>query len=233
MKINPILITLSDPSSDADGVNEGIRMLMASADSWLRALAARRLRNPADIEDAVQDVYIRVHRSRQTYTGDTEEAARKWLGAIVANCSRDILKPKRVNDLERRKHLHMEFDSYEEAWSRALEDQDTPKLPDYQLTHEVRGPSELQRRSARTARRRRRKMISGQRGLVQGAYRAILEVHGREDASERMLAVARSVRQMSTLSARLGAPRLIPSLLGLTACGIPRKLVVTGGLARL
>lgn len=154
MKTNPILITLSDPSSDADGVNEGIRMLMASADSWLRALAARRLRNPADIEDAVQDVYIRVYRSRQTYTGDTEEAARKWLGAIVANCSRDILKPKRVNDLERRKHLHMEFDSYEDAWARALEDQDAPKLPDYQRTHEVRGPSELQKRSARTARRR-------------------------------------------------------------------------------
>ena len=154
MNINSILITLSNPSSDADGVNEGIRMLMASADSWLRALAARRLRNPADIEDAVQDVYIRVYRSRQTYTGDTEEAARKWLGAIVANCSRDILKPKRVNDLERRKHLHMEFDSYEDAWARALEDQDAPKLPDYQLTHEVRGPSELQKRSARTARRR-------------------------------------------------------------------------------
>jgi RNA polymerase sigma-70 factor (ECF subfamily) len=57
------------------------RSLLESVAPYLRALAARRHRDPGDIEDAVQDILLTVHAIRHTY--DPARPFGPWLVAIA------------------------------------------------------------------------------------------------------------------------------------------------------
>jgi RNA polymerase sigma-70 factor (ECF subfamily) len=64
-----------------DGDAACYRLLLESVTPYLRALAARRHRDPGDIEDAVQDILLTVHQIRQTY--DPARPFGPWLVAIA------------------------------------------------------------------------------------------------------------------------------------------------------
>jgi RNA polymerase sigma-70 factor (ECF subfamily) len=55
--------------------------LLGEMTPFLRALASRQVRNPADAEDAVQDILVTVHRIRVTY--DPTRPFGPWLVAIA------------------------------------------------------------------------------------------------------------------------------------------------------
>ena len=63
------------------GDREAYRRLLEEVAPYVRALAARRLANRADIEDAVQDVLLTLHAVRHTY--DPARPFGPWLVAIA------------------------------------------------------------------------------------------------------------------------------------------------------
>src|SRR5258707_9085464 len=64
-----------------DGDKAAYHRLLQEIAPYLRSLAARRHRDPNDIEDAVQDVLLTVHSIRQTY--DPARPFAPWLVAIA------------------------------------------------------------------------------------------------------------------------------------------------------
>jgi RNA polymerase sigma-70 factor (ECF subfamily) len=64
-----------------DGDGTAYLRLLQQVAPYLRALAARRHRNPADVEDAVQDVLLTLHAIRHTY--DPARPFGPWLVAIA------------------------------------------------------------------------------------------------------------------------------------------------------
>jgi RNA polymerase sigma-70 factor (ECF subfamily) len=64
-----------------DGDGAAYRRLLEDLAPYLRSLAARRHRDPSDIEDAVQDILLTVHAIRQTY--DPARPFGPWLLAIA------------------------------------------------------------------------------------------------------------------------------------------------------
>lgn len=63
------------------GDREAYRRLLEEITPYLRSLSARRHRNPNDVEDAVQDILLTVHRVRHTY--DPTRPFGPWLVAIA------------------------------------------------------------------------------------------------------------------------------------------------------
>lgn len=63
------------------GNAEAYARLLTEIAPYLRALAARRHRHPADIEDAVQDILLTLHSIRATY--DPSRPFGPWLAAIA------------------------------------------------------------------------------------------------------------------------------------------------------
>ena len=64
-----------------EGDRTAYRRLLQEITPYLRSLAARRHRDPNDIEDAVQDVLLTIHSIRQTY--DPTRPFAPWLVAIA------------------------------------------------------------------------------------------------------------------------------------------------------
>lgn len=64
-----------------DGNREAYRRLLEEITPYLRSLAARRHKNPSDVEDAVQEVLLTVHAIRHTY--DPTRPFAPWLVAIA------------------------------------------------------------------------------------------------------------------------------------------------------
>jgi RNA polymerase sigma-70 factor (ECF subfamily) len=64
-----------------DGNKEAYRKLLEGMTPYLRSLAGRCFKEPADVEDAVQDVLLTVHMVRHAY--DPTRPFRPWLGAIA------------------------------------------------------------------------------------------------------------------------------------------------------
>jgi len=64
-----------------DGDREAYGQLLAAITPPLRARCRRALREPAEAEDAVQDVLLTLHRIRHTY--DPARPFRPWLAAIA------------------------------------------------------------------------------------------------------------------------------------------------------
>ncbi|HMG50174.1 MULTISPECIES: sigma-70 family RNA polymerase sigma factor [Inquilinus] len=71
--------TLMTAAQAGDGV--AYRRLLTEITPYLRALARRSLRRPADAEDAVQDVLLTLHSIRRTY--DPARPFQPWLVAIA------------------------------------------------------------------------------------------------------------------------------------------------------
>lgn len=63
------------------GDSVAYRRLLEGISPYLRALAARRHRDPNDVEDAVQDILLTVHAVRHTY--DPTRPFAPWLVAIA------------------------------------------------------------------------------------------------------------------------------------------------------
>ncbi len=64
-----------------DGDKAAYQRLLQEITPYLRSLAARRHRDPSDIEDAVQDILLTVHSIRQTY--DPTRPFGPWLVTIA------------------------------------------------------------------------------------------------------------------------------------------------------
>jgi RNA polymerase sigma-70 factor, ECF subfamily len=64
-----------------DGDQEAYRQLLHETAGYLRSLVARHHRNPADVEDTVQDILLTVHAIRHTY--DPNRPFGPWLVAIA------------------------------------------------------------------------------------------------------------------------------------------------------
>jgi RNA polymerase sigma factor (sigma-70 family) len=64
-----------------EGDRTAYHRLLQEITPYLRSLAARRHRDPRDVEDAVQDVLLTVHSIRQTY--DPARPIAPWLVAIA------------------------------------------------------------------------------------------------------------------------------------------------------
>lgn len=64
-----------------DGDKAAYQRLLQEITPYLRSLAARRHRDPSDIEDAVQDILLTVHSIRQTY--DPNRPFGPWLVTIA------------------------------------------------------------------------------------------------------------------------------------------------------
>lgn len=64
-----------------DGDQDAYRHLLGSITPYVRALAARQMRNRDDIEDTVQDVLLTLHSVRHTY--DPSRPFGPWLVAIA------------------------------------------------------------------------------------------------------------------------------------------------------
>src|SRR5437588_3295396 len=74
---------------------EGVayRRLLDEVSPYLRSLAARRHRDPSDVEDAVQDILLTVHAIRSTY--DPTRPFGPWLLAIASRRLIDRLRRQR------------------------------------------------------------------------------------------------------------------------------------------
>ena len=111
--------TTGEPGKDIDwsilmaraqaGDAEAYRRLLDEVTPFLRSLAARRQRSPADIEDAVQDILITVHRVRITY--DPMRPFGPWLVAIanrrlIDQLRRNIRRNSRETSMTAEHEIH-------------------------------------------------------------------------------------------------------------------------------
>ncbi|TAK48462.1 MAG: sigma-70 family RNA polymerase sigma factor [Xanthobacteraceae bacterium] len=84
-------------AQDGDGL--AYRRLLEEITPYLRSLAARRHRDPSDVEDAVQDVLLTIHSIRRTY--DPARPFAPWLVAIASRRFIDRLRRQgRARDRE-------------------------------------------------------------------------------------------------------------------------------------
>lgn len=74
------------------GERDAYRALLLAVTPYLRAIAARALRDRADVEDAVQDILITIHRIRHTY--DPARPFRPWLAGVARHRLLDRLRAK-------------------------------------------------------------------------------------------------------------------------------------------
>lgn len=81
-----------------DGDEQAYRQLLESIVPLLRAVSRRTLRRPHDVEDAVQDILLTLHRVRHTY-----EPSRPFLPWLIAIARRRIIDRQRRAGRERRR----------------------------------------------------------------------------------------------------------------------------------
>ena len=72
------------------GDRAAYEQLLRSVTPFIRALARRHCRNPADLEELVQDSLLTLHRVRHTY--DPRRPFSPWLAAIASRRSIDGLR---------------------------------------------------------------------------------------------------------------------------------------------
>jgi RNA polymerase sigma factor (sigma-70 family) len=79
------------------GEQEAYRRLLEDITPYIRVLAAKRFRDPSEVEDAVQDVLLTVHVIRHTY--DPARPFTPWLTAIANRRIIDRLRRHRRANL--------------------------------------------------------------------------------------------------------------------------------------
>jgi RNA polymerase sigma-70 factor (ECF subfamily) len=101
-------------TSAQTGDQEAYRRLLRNITPYLRALAARHIRNADDIEDTVQDVLLTVHSVRHTY--DPSRPFGPWLAAIANRRIVDSLRRRgRVGAHETSGEMELETFAADEA----------------------------------------------------------------------------------------------------------------------
>lgn len=108
-----------------DGDAHAYRRLLMSIAPYIRSLARPILKNPADIEDALQDVLITVHTVRATY--DPKRPFGPWLKTVAR---RKILDKFRQNSrrMQREAELNSDIKVFAADSSSVQEDQDPGNL---------------------------------------------------------------------------------------------------------
>ena len=89
----------------------------------LRAICRQRLREPAEVEDAVQDTLLTLHRVRHTY--DPARPFRPWIAAIAERRALDrgrgvARSLSRTTDLQAADHIGVEGDAESRLMSSDL-----------------------------------------------------------------------------------------------------------------
>lgn len=108
-----------------DGDREAYQRLLQEMTPYLRALAARRHRDPRDIEDAVQDILLTVHAIRQTY--DPNRPFGPWLVTIANRRFIDRLR-RQGRRLKRETPLMPEHETFSEPPANLSERPDRHEL---------------------------------------------------------------------------------------------------------
>jgi len=108
-----------------DGDRAAYHRLLQEITPYLRSLAARRHRDPSDVEDAVQDVLLTVHAIRQTY--DPNRSFAPWLVAIANRRFIDRLR-RQGRRREREVVLSAEHETFCEPETNLDEDRDRHEL---------------------------------------------------------------------------------------------------------
>jgi RNA polymerase sigma factor (sigma-70 family) len=75
-----------------DGDRRSYEQLLRAVTPFIRALARRHCRNPADVEEMVQDTLLTVHRVRHTY--DPRRPFSPWLAAIASRRIIDTVRKR-------------------------------------------------------------------------------------------------------------------------------------------
>src|SRR5579862_6380511 len=75
-----------------DGDRRCYERLLREVSPFIRALARRHCRNPADVEEMVQDTLLTVHRVRHTY--DPGRPFSPWLAAITSRRIIDTVRKR-------------------------------------------------------------------------------------------------------------------------------------------
>jgi RNA polymerase sigma-70 factor (ECF subfamily) len=75
-----------------DGDRRCYERLLRQVTPFIRALARRHCRNPADVEEMVQDTLLTVHRIRHTY--DPARPFSPWLAAIASRRIIDVVRKR-------------------------------------------------------------------------------------------------------------------------------------------
>ena len=75
-----------------DGDRQCYEQLLHAVSPFIRALARRHCRNPADVEEMVQDTLLTVHRIRHTY--DPARPFSPWLAAIASRRIIDTVRKR-------------------------------------------------------------------------------------------------------------------------------------------
>lgn len=108
-----------------DGDRTAYQRLLQEITPYLRSLAARRHRDPGDIEDAVQDVLLTVHSIRRTY--DPTRPFGPWLTTIANRRLIDRLR-RQGRKRDRETPLMPEHEAFFEPQARADEMPDRDEL---------------------------------------------------------------------------------------------------------
>jgi RNA polymerase sigma factor (sigma-70 family) len=108
-----------------DGDKAAYQRLLQEITPYLRSLAARRHRDPSDIEDAVQDILLTVHSIRQTY--DPTRPFGPWLVTIANRRFIDRLR-RQGRKRDRETPLMPEHETFSEPQANRDEGPDRHEL---------------------------------------------------------------------------------------------------------
>ena len=72
------------------GTEETVCRLVREYSDMLLRLACTRLDSPADAEDTVQEVFLRLVKAAPVF--DSEDHARAWLLRVASNCANDLFR---------------------------------------------------------------------------------------------------------------------------------------------
>lgn len=126
------------------GDTESFGVLVERYDSKLQRYGKRFLARTEDIEDIVQDVFIKAYQNLQSF--DPEQRFSPWIYRIAHNAFVDLLKKKSRNPLVR---FGLEFDtliphsSYEDPIARERDQAEVRKELDAALTGIPSGYAEI------------------------------------------------------------------------------------------
>ncbi|WP_149536315.1 RNA polymerase sigma factor [Siccirubricoccus phaeus] len=112
--------------------------LLRAALPLLRGIARRRIRDPAEAEDAVQDALLTIHRLRETY--DPTRPLKPWLIAITERRAID-----RLRRTSRRAGRESAIDDFGETLPDPLANQGEAKVAAAELRSAVAALPEAQR----------------------------------------------------------------------------------------
>jgi RNA polymerase sigma-70 factor (ECF subfamily) len=99
----PLQETTAGASADAEilelcrqGDRAGYERLLRVHGGRMKSIAWNMLRNQEDAEDAVQETFLRVHRSLHTYSGQALFST--WIFRILVNVCRDAQRARRPSE---------------------------------------------------------------------------------------------------------------------------------------